>query len=259
VIARLTTVAAAVALAVTLLAWRSESVGVGETSAQLGSLPAPARSALSVPRPVRLRPGAVSTWAPVLRRVVARLSTSAHARALATITTQTPEGTANVVLVTATRVAHGLLWVRVTLPVLPNGTQGWVPRAALGGYTTVDTRLVVSLRTLRATLFEAGRPVLRMPVGVGLPSSPTPSGTFYVRDRLTRYASSFYGPVAFGTSARSEVLTDWPAGGFIGIHGTDQPGLIPGRVSHGCIRLRNADILRLSRRLPVGSLVVVRA
>jgi hypothetical protein len=31
-----------------------------------------------------------------------------------------------------------------------------------------------------------------------------------------------------GTSARSRVLTDWPAGGFIGIHGTDEPALIPG-------------------------------
>jgi lipoprotein-anchoring transpeptidase ErfK/SrfK len=37
--------------------------------------------------------------------------------------------------------------------------------------------------------------------------------------------------------ARSAVLTDWPAGGFIGIHGTDGPELIPGGSSHGCIRM----------------------
>ena len=47
------------------------------------------------------------------------------------------------------------------------------------------------------------------------------------------------------------MLTDWPGGGFIGIHGTDAPGLIPGHVSHGCIRLRNAAILRLARLLPM--------
>jgi len=68
-----------------------------------------------------------------------------------------------------------------------------------------------------------------------------------------------YGPLAFGTSARSATLTDWPAGGFVGIHGTNQPSLIPGRISHGCIRLRNADILRLDRLMsPETPLWIVR-
>ncbi|MCW3047444.1 MAG: ErfK/YbiS/YcfS/YnhG family protein [Solirubrobacterales bacterium] len=48
-------------------------------------------------------------------------------------------------------------------------------------------------------------------------------------------------------SARSEVLTDWPGGGVVGIHGTNEPRLLPGHVSHGCIRMRNADIVRLDR------------
>jgi lipoprotein-anchoring transpeptidase ErfK/SrfK len=95
--------------------------------------------------------------------------------------------------------------------------------------------------------------VFTAPVGVGAPATPTPRGQFYIRDRLTRYASPFYGPVAFGTSARSRVLTDWPAGGYIGIHGTNQPQLIPGAVSHGCIRLRNPDIRRLAALMPVGT------
>jgi len=79
-----------------------------------------------------------------------------------------------------------------------------------------------------------------------------------VRNRLTRYRSPMYGPVAFGTSARSPRATDWPAGGFVGIHGTDRPDLVPGRVSHGCIRMRNADILALARRMPVGTPVTIR-
>jgi len=54
------------------------------------------------------------------------------------------------------------------------------------------------------------------------------------------------------------VLTDWPGGGFIGIHGTDAPQLLPGRVSHGCIRLRNEDILRLRKLMPVGTPVTIR-
>ena len=95
--------------------------------------------------------------------------------------------------------------------------------------------------------------LLRAPVGVGRTNWPTPRGQFYIRDRVQNLTSPFYGPVAFGTSARSSVLTDWPAGGFIGIHGTDQPELIPGRISHGCIRMRNTDILRLARLMPVGT------
>jgi lipoprotein-anchoring transpeptidase ErfK/SrfK len=79
-----------------------------------------------------------------------------------------------------------------------------------------------------------------------------------IRSELTRYASPFYGPVAFGTTARSAVLTDWPGGGFVGIHGTNEPQLIPGRVSHGCIRLRNADILRLAVLMPVGPPLTIR-
>ena len=70
--------------------------------------------------------------------------------------------------------------------------------------------------------------------------------------------SAFYGPIALGTSARSATLTDWPGGGYIGIHGTNEPDLIPGAVSHGCIRLRNADMLRLARFVPVGSSLTIR-
>jgi lipoprotein-anchoring transpeptidase ErfK/SrfK len=54
------------------------------------------------------------------------------------------------------------------------------------------------------------------------------------------------------------VLTDWPDGGFVGIHGTNEPELIPGAISHGCIRLRNVDILRLSRLMPVGTPLTIR-
>ena len=94
-------------------------------------------------------------------------------------------------------------WVRVRLAVLPNGTTGWVPRAALGGYGTVDTRLDVDLeRAARDALPAAGRSCARRSAS-GAPAAPTPRGRFYVRNRLTRYRSPAYGPVAFGTSARS--------------------------------------------------------
>jgi hypothetical protein len=198
-------------------------------------------------------------WAAVRHRVVARAAPRAHARSTGTLPARTPEHTRNLVVAIGHREdAAGRGWVRVRLPVVRTGTTGWVPRRALRGYHVVTTHLTVDLRTLRATLRRAGRVVLRAPVAVGRAGWATPRGEFHVRNRLTRYASPAYGPIAFGTSARSRHGTGWPAGGFVGIHGTDRQDLVPGRVSHGCIRLRNADIRRLARRMPVGTPVTIR-
>jgi len=197
-----------------------------------------------------------SRWAKVRVATVARSAPRAGAPVVARVAARTPEDTTNLVLaLSRVKDGGGRLWVRARLTA---GATGWVRRSALGGYGVVRTRLVVDRRALRATLFRDGRPVFRAPVGIGTSGAPTPPGEFYVRNKLTDYRSAFYGPVAFGTSARSPTLTDWPAGGFVGIHGTDQPSLVPGRVSHGCIRLRNADILRLARLMPVGTPLTIR-
>jgi hypothetical protein len=177
----------------------------------------------------------------------------------ATLDPRTPEDTQNLVLVRGRTVdGVGRLWISVVGPGSPGEGAGWVPRGALGRYHPVTTRLVVDRVAFTATLFRSGRAVARFPVGVGVASSPTPRGDFYVRNRLTRYRNAFYGPVAFGTSVRSPYVTDWPGGGFVGIHGTNRPELLPGRVSHGCIRLRNEDIVRLARMMPVGTPITIR-
>lgn len=148
---------------------------------------------------------------------------------------------------------HGATWVRIRLPARPNGGTGWVPRAALGPLRTVTTLLRVNRATLRATLYRAGRRIWSSRIGVGKPSTPTPAGRFWIRSRLQGLrGDSAYGPYAFGTAAYS-VLSDWPGGGVVGIHGTNEPGLIPGRPSHGCVRVPNAAITRLWRLMPVGT------
>jgi lipoprotein-anchoring transpeptidase ErfK/SrfK len=223
-------------------------------------LPAAPAPAVSVPSPASMpTPKAHSAaWAPVRRRTVARRAPGGAP--IARVGRRTPEGTTNLLeIVGRRRDAAGRLWARVRLAVLPNGTTGWVPRSSLGGITTVRTHLYVDLRARTATLMRGERVVLRAPVGVGRPGATTPTGRFYIRNRLTTLRSPAYGPVAFGTSARSADLTDWPAGGYIGIHGTDRPDLVPGAVSHGCIRMRNADVRRLARHMPVGTPVTVRA
>lgn len=223
-------------------------------------LPKPAASILDVSQPERLgHDRHVSIWSTVRRAGPVRRAPHERAQVVTWVGTRTPEGTDNALLILErARDARGRVWVRTRLSALPNGTTGWLPRTALEGYHVVRTRLVVDLRRLRVTLLRRGRPILRAPVGVGQARWPTPRGRFFVRNKLARYQSSFYGPLAFGTSARSEVLDDWPGGGFVGIHGTDRPDLIPGRISHGCIRMRNREIVRLGRLMPVGTPITIR-
>ena len=153
------------------------------------------------------------------------------------------------------REGHG--WVEIRIPMRPNGRTGWVRRSALGPLYRVRTVLIVDRPTLRATLYRRGRRVWSAPVGIGKPSTPTPAGHFWIREKLRTHASgSLYGPVAFGTSDYS-VLSDWPGGGVIGIHGTNEPALVPGRPSHGCIRLQNAAARRLWRLMPVGTPLLI--
>lgn len=201
-------------------------------------------------------PGRLWVWATVDRAAVVRRTPATSARSIGTIATTTPEGTAGNVQILATQTVKGTVWTRVAFPSLPNGGVGWIPRSSLGALHLVDTQLTIDRKHLVATLRRDGKIIFTAPVGVGQNATPTPSGTFFIRDQLAGFnGSPVYGPIAFGTSARSAVLTDWPAGGYVGIHGTNEPQLIPGQVSHGCVRLRNPDILRLAKLMPIGSSV----
>jgi hypothetical protein len=193
-----------------------------------------------------LGPGALSRWAYVRRATRARAAAAARARVTGVVSRTTADSMPNLVRVLAeTRNRSGEHWTQVALTALPNGRSGWVRRSDLSVYHVVWTRVVVDSSRLTLTLFRRGKPIFRAPVGVGQARFPTPHGLFY-------------GPVAFGTNARSPTLTDWPGGGIVGIHGTNRPDLIPGRISHGCIRLRNEDAVRLARLLPLGTPLEIR-
>jgi lipoprotein-anchoring transpeptidase ErfK/SrfK len=195
-----------------------------------------------------------SRWAFVERRVAARRQPRWRSRWIKVLRDYTSDFTPELVLVLREVIKpNGQVWLKVRLPMRPNNRTGWVPRSTLGRFKLVHTHLYVNRAAQRATLYRDGKQVFTTRVGVGQRKWPTPRGNFYIRDRLTGFHNAAYGPLAFGTSARSPVLTDWPGGGFVGIHGTDAPGLIPGYISHGCIRLRNAAILQLARLMPVGT------
>ncbi len=198
-----------------------------------------------------------ATWAPLLRPSSVFSAPNGNSRRLTRLPTRTIDGTAEIVEVLSRAVRGGVSWVRVRYPSR-TGTPGWVVRTDLGGYVPVEARIVVSTARLQLRVVRAGRTIFHAPIGIGTATNPTPHGDFYIVDRLTAYDDPTFGPVAFSTSALSATLTDWPGGGIVGIHGTDQPDLIPGRVSHGCIRLRNPDALTLARLVPVGTPISVR-
>ena len=153
---------------------------------------------------------------------------------------------------------RGADWVLLRLPQRPNGVTGWVRRDMLGPFHVVHTRLVVNRHTLRVTLYDRGKRRFRARVGVGAPGTPTPAGSFWIREKFHVSGQPLYGTRAMGTAAYSDVLTDWPGGGVIGMHGTSEPGLIPGRPSHGCIRLKNRDVERLYRLTPIGTPLLIK-
>jgi hypothetical protein len=201
----------------------------------------------------------ITRWAHPRATVRIRARASRSAPSVARLRLWTEDGWPEVYLALRSYVrADGETWVRVRVPMRPNGRRGWVPRSALGRLRVVTTQLVVDRGALKATLRDEGRVIWRARVGIGAPGTPTPRGAFYIRELLRPPSPhGLYGPYAFGTSAYSS-LSDWPGGGVVGIHGTDQPSLIPGRPSHGCIRVRNPRIRRLARLMPIGTPVRVR-
>lgn len=217
------------------------------------ALPAIGQAA-RVKRQILSHPGFASTWAYLENGTDAYAAPSRHSRVLGYLGLTTQDGTSELLFEQQRVLVHGLWWVQVRLPLRPAGQIGWVPQWTLGSPQTVHTYLVVSTEKTTLTLYRNGKVIFFTHVGTGKPSTPTPHGQFYIRDRLGGFpAGSIYGPVAFGTSALSNVETDWPGGGVIGIHGTNEPWLIPGHPSHGCIRVPNSEVVQLAKLLPIGT------
>jgi lipoprotein-anchoring transpeptidase ErfK/SrfK len=160
-----------------------------------------------------------------------------------------------VLLVSAVRLDG---WLRVLLPVRPNGTLGWV-HAGDVVLTNDPYRVVIQLRAHRITVTKRGSVILREPVAVGKPNTPTPGGGYYLTQLFAPSdPNGPYGPDAYSLSGYSEVLTTFEGGdAIIGLHGTNHPELLGHDVSSGCIRMRNEAITRLAGVLPLGTPVAI--
>ena len=167
------------------------------------------------------------------------------------------DGKHEMVLVTLGGTPDRLL---VELPLRPNGSQGWIDKTKvkLGSH---DFKLIVELSAHKLIAMKGTAEVLNAPIGVGKGQTPTPNGTYYITELLQPpNPDSVYGTYAYGLSGFSEVLNSFGGGdGQVGIHGTNDPASIGKDVSHGCIRLNNADIEKLVKMLPLGTPVQVLA
>jgi lipoprotein-anchoring transpeptidase ErfK/SrfK len=149
-------------------------------------------------------------------------------------------------------------WLRVALPERPNGSTGWV-QADDVELREVDEHVEIDLAARTLTLIDAGEVVLTTPVAIGATDAPTPTGSFYVVDKLaTGDLDSPYGLFAFGLSAFSDIFTDFAGGdGQVGIHGTNDPSSIGQAVSHGCTRVPNDVAQVLDDHLHLGTPVTI--
>jgi lipoprotein-anchoring transpeptidase ErfK/SrfK len=155
------------------------------------------------------------------------------------------------VLATGTRLgADGKQWFRISVPMRPNGKTGWIPATSVTLAPTTN-QIVVHRASRTIDVFSHGKRRLHAAVAIGAPGMETPLGHYYVQARFVP-DDPFLGVFAVETSAYSK-LSEWPGGGVVGIHGTNAPGLIPGRPSHGCVRVPNAKIMKLKELMPVGT------
>ena len=176
-----------------------------------------------------------------------------------TLNSPLPEGTPLTLLLTPSVSQTSADWLQVFLPTKPNGSTGWIPASEVKVQGD-PYRLVVTQSTHQLSVYNYSNLERTYPVAVGAPETPTPVGTYYITELLKTTNPGVYGDYAYGLSGHSPTLTDFDGyDAEIGLHGTGDPSSIGHSVSHGCVRLNNADVDALVPLLPLGTPVEIQA
>jgi len=147
--------------------------------------------------------------------------------------------------------------IRVSLPVRPNNTVGWVRSDQVR--VTADPWRLDIYKSRHTLLVWRGNALMgTFPVAVGRPRTPTPTGVFYVETRQRSFGD--FGPLIFASSGFSDVFTTFTNAGQAGdaaiaLHGTNEPATVGHDASHGCIRMYNADVASLGSAIAVGTIM----
>jgi lipoprotein-anchoring transpeptidase ErfK/SrfK len=191
----------------------------------------------------------------VVPAVVARTAPSPNASRVHVLRQFRPDFRQQEVLAIGAKIGtDGQLWYRLSLPMRPNNTTGWVSARQLDLHH-VANRILINIAKRRMQVLRANQVLYSTTVAVGRPGMETPTGHYYVQVRF-HPDDPFLGVFAFETSAYSK-LTEWPGGGVVGIHGTSAPQLLGQAVSHGCVRMSNQAALVLKKLVPLGTPITI--
>ncbi len=214
---------------------------------------------------------AVSTASVAPHQLVAVLltnhsvSSKRDGRPVAVVSARRPITGARTVLPVLSRILDksGQFWLLVRLPGRATGgtappPTGWI-RASQTELETTPWHIVVDLQARQVILYENGDAVRRFSAVVGKPSTPTPTGQYFVEEDVTLSKGQPGGPFALATSDRSKVFQEFDGGpGQIAIHGLENVGGTPGTAaSHGCVRLANGDITWLAAHVGAGTPITI--
>jgi hypothetical protein len=148
-------------------------------------------------------------------------------------------------------------WVEVTAEALPNGHHAWVEFGRDVAVRPLRWTLRASLSQRRLDVLRDGRIVRTIPVGIGAPGSPTPTGHFAVAEKVTGPFGPAYGCCILALTARQPHL---PAGWntrityYVAIHAGSGQG---SAVSAGCLHATEAAVRYLMRTVPLGTPVLI--
>jgi hypothetical protein len=148
-------------------------------------------------------------------------------------------------------------WLEVTAEALPNGHYGWVEFGRDVSVEPVQWELRASLSRRELYVQRDGRLVRTIPVGIGAPGSPTPTGRFAVAEKVTGPFGRAYGCCILALTARQPHL---PPGWntrityYVAIHAGSGQG---SAVSAGCLHATEADVRYLMRTVPLGTAVQI--
>jgi lipoprotein-anchoring transpeptidase ErfK/SrfK len=191
----------------------------------------------------------------IVPKVVARQAPSPKAKTVDVLHQFRPDFRQQEVLAIGAKVGtDGELWYKLSLPMRPNGTTGWVSARQLELHH-MATRILINIDKRRMQVLRGNKVLYQTTVAVGARGMETPTGHYYVQVRF-HPDDPFLGVFAFETSAYSK-LSEWPGGGVVGIHGTSMPQLLGQAVSHGCVRMSNAAALVLKRLVPLGTPITI--
>jgi hypothetical protein len=225
--------------------------GCGETTTHRATTQPPkATTPVAVPAATGPGPGPFGAQ---LRRP-ATLRARPGGAVLARLARRTEFGSAQILAVARRRDA----WLAVRTPALPNSSVGWV-RAADARLLHEPWALEIDLSRRRLVARREGRRAFAIPVAIGAPGTPTPTGRFGVTDRLAMSGTT-YGCCALALSGHQpNIPQGWGGGTRIAIHGTTATGSIGTPASHGCLRASDSGMRRLMAVIPLGTTVRIHS